>query len=137
VSSRSRLCEDRIYQVSFLLGLGSLITAIIPTQKGTCLRVPTAESARAIGGSGVRGTDIAVVTSAIPFAAADVAALKLARRIRSLDLLSTVAESNAVNSRIRRLRSSRMRRAWSRTYRFDVVTQRPERLSWFRLRASA
>jgi hypothetical protein len=38
--------------VSFLLGLACLITAIFSTQKGTCLRVPTAESARAIGGSG-------------------------------------------------------------------------------------
>jgi hypothetical protein len=26
---------------------------IVPVQKGTCLRVPTAESARAIGGSGL------------------------------------------------------------------------------------
>ena len=41
------------YQVSFLLGLGSLITAIIPTQKGPCLHVPTAESTRTIGGSGL------------------------------------------------------------------------------------
>jgi kynurenine formamidase len=32
----------------------SLITAIFPVQKGTCLRVPTAESARAFGGSGFR-----------------------------------------------------------------------------------
>jgi hypothetical protein len=26
--------------MSFVLGFGALITAIIPTQKGTCLRVP-------------------------------------------------------------------------------------------------
>jgi hypothetical protein len=44
--------------VSFLLGLACLITAIFPTQKGTCLRVPTAESARAIGGSGLSGQEV-------------------------------------------------------------------------------
>jgi hypothetical protein len=59
VSRRSRLCDDRIHQVSFLLGLACLITAIFPAQKGTCLRVPTAESARAIGGSGVNGGRVA------------------------------------------------------------------------------
>ena len=52
-SSRSRLCEDRIYQVSFSSVGVVLNNSIVPDQKGTCLRVPTAESARPIGGSGL------------------------------------------------------------------------------------
>jgi len=35
VSSRSRLCEDRIYQVLLLLGSMGYLNAIFPVQKGT------------------------------------------------------------------------------------------------------
>ena len=35
------------------MGRWVVFNAIVPVQKGTCLRVPTAESARAIGGSGL------------------------------------------------------------------------------------
>ena len=45
--------------------------AIIPTQKGTCLRVPTAESTRTIGGSGLRSEQPVGLASVTGFAPRD------------------------------------------------------------------
>lgn len=52
-SRRSRLCDDRIYQVLLFSGRWAVRNAIVPVQKSTCSCVPDRESRRAFGGSGL------------------------------------------------------------------------------------
>ena len=84
----------------------------------------------------VSGIDTKVVTSAIPFAAADVAALRLARRYLSFDLPSAEGVSNGVSRRIRLFPRSPTRRARTRTESVNLVIRKVRGSSRGRRRVS-